>query len=412
MWNHYKEIRFIMDNPEEGERIREKHLNRILKFACDNTVFYSNVRSNNLKDFPIINKQTILSQYKDFLVPYESIPGQVGKIHIQHTSGSTGIPFEIPQDTNCRTRRIATIKAENEVIDFHSFEPLVTIRSVKHHYSHSQKILFIDKENIYICDNNDLTDCKLNDIYNTINNSKARVVRGYMTSLTLLADFVIRNNLRFHNRPTFISVGELLNKKLINQIHTTLGCNIISQYANEESGVFGHSPINEDGRTIVLNRANCYVEILKFGSDQPCEEGELGRIVVTKALPLIRYDTGDVACVGERTAQGSILSIKNLIGRRTDLIYRTDGTIIDLFNSLTIYHNTTIKRWQFIQTAEKDYQLLLSVKPEFQSTDLCNFKTTLKELLGEDANILIKLTEITLLPSGKHRCVLNEWKKQ
>ncbi len=77
-----------------------------------------------------------------------------------------------------------------------------------------------------------------------------------------------------------------------------------------------------------LNRANCYIEVLKFDSDEQVAPGELGRIVVTDftnyAMPMIRYDIGDVATIGE-THNGILLSLDNLSGRKTDMIFKTNG---------------------------------------------------------------------------------------
>ena len=129
MWKHFKEIMFIINNPEEGEEIRKRKLSEILEFACVNTKFYSKVKSIKLSDFPVINKQIVLDNYNDFVVPVEKIPGQVGEVHVQSTSGSTGTPFKVFQDTECRIRRIATIKAENELVGFHSYDLLMHFRA-------------------------------------------------------------------------------------------------------------------------------------------------------------------------------------------------------------------------------------------------------------------------------------------
>lgn len=49
--------------------------------------------------FPVMNKTKYIDNYNDIIIPEHLIPGQVGKVHIQSTSGSTGTPFRVPQDT-------------------------------------------------------------------------------------------------------------------------------------------------------------------------------------------------------------------------------------------------------------------------------------------------------------------------
>lgn len=46
-----------------------------------------------------MNKTKYIDNYNDIIIPEHLIPGQVGKVHIQSTSGSTGTPFRVPQDT-------------------------------------------------------------------------------------------------------------------------------------------------------------------------------------------------------------------------------------------------------------------------------------------------------------------------
>lgn len=49
--------------------------------------------------FPVMNKTKYIDNYNDIIIPEHLIPGQVGQVHIQSTSGSTGTPFRVPQDT-------------------------------------------------------------------------------------------------------------------------------------------------------------------------------------------------------------------------------------------------------------------------------------------------------------------------
>ena len=79
----------------------------MLKYTVKNVAFYKNFKYVTLQDFPIVSKKIINENYEKFLVPPTNIPGQKGELHIQKTSGSTGIPFLIPQDTKCRLRRLA-----------------------------------------------------------------------------------------------------------------------------------------------------------------------------------------------------------------------------------------------------------------------------------------------------------------
>lgn len=417
MWKAYKEVMYISDinNVDIAEKIRIKRLFSFIDFATSNVSFYSTYKGKKLNEFPIINKQIIQSHYDQFLTPIDKIPGQKGNVHIQKTSGSTGIPFEVHQDTVCRIRRIATLKVENESIGFHSFEPMMHLRAASHYWGNGEFIIYNSDLNIYYVDNANLNNEKLSIIVNTIIRKKIKVIRGYMTTLDTITSFAVDNNIDFPHHPFFISVGEILLEPLRFRIVNKLHCHVISQYGNEENGIFGSSPIDGVGTNIVLNRANCFVEILKLDSDVPVEKGEIGRIVVTDfsnyAMPMIRYDTGDLASIGAISSDGIILSLENLSGRKTDLIFKTNGEPIDLWNSIPseIYNNPNIRQWQFIQNGEKGYLLRLSLYEE--RLEFINLlKIELKKILGENAIIEVEcVDEIPVLCSGKRKVVINNW---
>ncbi len=412
LWKEYKDIRRIYHG---GDRIAL--LDHMLKYTVKNVPFYKNFKYITLQDFPIVSKKIINENYEKFLVSPKNIPGQKGELHIQKTSGSTGIPFLIPQDTKCRLRRLATIKFENDLLGFHSFEPLLHLRATSHYWKG-----FLDKydkkTNIWYSDNSNLTEERLKTIINIIRANKIKFVRGYMTTLDFIADYLIKYNITLSSKPLFISVGELLTESLRKKIVYDLKCNIVSQYATEENGIFGTSLVNKEGTTIKLNRANCIIEILKLDSDQPAKDGEIGRIVVTDlinhAMPLIRYDTGDLAAVGNRCADGYPSLLINLSGRKTDLITRVDGSYVDFYNSIPkeIFLNTDIKQWQFIQEDEKIYTLRLSLAQETASIDEKYVTDNIKKIIGDSAIINFDyVNEIPVLDSGKRRSVINKYQR-
>jgi phenylacetate-CoA ligase len=133
---------------------------------------------------------------------------------IVSASGSTGTPFEVPQDTLCRKRRIAAINLGNELIGFRFLqEPMVHLRSLKQYYSGDPSV--INKGlNITYADNANLNDKKIKDIIDVINGTKAKVVRSYTTPVDIICNYAITHKLSFESHPTFILGGEGLLESL------------------------------------------------------------------------------------------------------------------------------------------------------------------------------------------------------
>ena len=96
----YLDIKKIQENHFEGEKLRKQHLHDLLSHAVKNSVYYKDCNPDDLSSFPIVNKNILRDNYERIQVPVNRIPYQKGNIHVQHTSGSTGTPFHIHQDTN------------------------------------------------------------------------------------------------------------------------------------------------------------------------------------------------------------------------------------------------------------------------------------------------------------------------
>lgn len=420
LWKEYCDVMHMMHDDAYMSRKRDEYLKSLLDFAASNTIYYAAYKGQyDLTKYPVVNKATYRKHYDAFVVPDNQIPGQVGVVHIQKTSGSTGTPFEIRQDTRCRTRRLATIKVMNELVGFHSFDTLMHLRAFAHYWGGNECIRYDRALNIIYADNANLNEEKIRKIVEALIMYKVRYVRGYVTSLDLITQYIIDKGIELPEHPTFITGGELLPKNLQQRIINQLHCHVVSQYANEENGVFGQSAIDGEPTTIVLNNANTIIEVLKMDADEPAGKDEMGRVVVTDltdyAFPMIRYDIGDVARIGDVDANGTILSLKNLAGRSQDMILRTDGTKIDLFNSIPkeVYNNPDVKQWQFAQKSANQYTLILCINSGASAKSKSSWegvKASLQELLGTDAEIDIQIVDtLPVLNSGKRKVVVNEY---
>lgn len=410
----YLDVKLTASPSEKGMRRRLQLLDHILDFAKHNIDYYKNKPVYSLDTFPVIDKSIILADKQAFLTPINKIPGQKGPLHIQKTSGSTGTPFCTPQDTLCRLRRVATIKYENDLIGFRSCDPLIHVRSGSHYWSGFAD-RYDSKSNIFYFDNSRLDENRIKKFIETIDKRRINFIRAYMTSIDLITRYAVDNKVHFNSHPFFISVGELMPETLRRRVTSELGCHIISQYGNEENGVLGSSIIDGVGSHIRLNRCSCLIEILKEDCNCPTSEGEAGRVVITDlsnhAMPLIRYDTGDIAIAGERDEAGFAISLSSLMGRRNDLIRDMDGNVIDLFNGMPecIYNNEDVKQYQFIQKNKSIYNLILNMASKKYINEQAIIHE-LKSVLGEEAVINIEYTEeIPVLSSGKRKIVINEY---
>ena len=415
---HYREIkRLSSKDAKQTEKYRKRILKEFLDYTTANSPFYSTFRGKDISDFPVVNKSVLLANYDKIKIPVDVIPNHVGALHIQSTSGSTGTPFAIPQDTEKRNRRVAELKFFGKIVGFKSHDMLVHLRTWNRWQQKTPSQ--IRRERIIPFDIASMDDENIQSLVDTINANKAKCLRGYASSFDLVANYVKKHKLKLPSVEIIIAGSEMLHDDIRMNVKNNLNCEIISQYADEECGVLAQEsiPTSDSDNPMYLNNASYIFELLKLDEDVPAAYGELGRIVITDlynhAFPIIRYDTGDTGIMlppNEKSHGFPILG--KLYGRRFDMCTTTTGSF---FSPMTIgrilKHYGEIKQWQFIQNSEKGYTLRLILNEEVKMEEYLNYAVReLKNVLGQDASIkLEKVDGIPTLASGKRKPVVNEW---
>lgn len=415
MWREFKDVCAMMKDSVAFESVRQERLAGMLSYAKKNTRFYSSVESNELCDFPVVNKHVILSDYDAFLVPVERIPGQKGPLRINITSGSTGTPFRSKQDTRSRVRRIATLKAANELVGFHSCMPMMYLRSSEM-TSDVGMFNYDARSNIWLATIPSFDDESLGKIADLIIRKKIRFIRGYLSLIEYLTEYVDRKGIVLPSKPTFITIGEKLKEPLRSRIVDRMGLHIISQYSNEENGVFGQSELDGSGELIRLNKANCIIELLGLDNDEPVPMGQPGRVVVTdltnKAMPMIRYDIGDLAICRETLPSGEPLVIQLLECRKEDMVYDTSGHPVPMVLPYEIWCIPFLRQLQFVQEDVNKYVLIINVSSGKNKLDKSRLADIMKDVFGADADVEVQLVDdIPVISAGKRKFVIQKCEK-
>lgn len=407
----YKEVRRINSTGIVGNT-RGKMLSDIIAYAKVRTSFYQQVDGTDLQDFQVINKAIVRRDYKAFCVPGSDIPGQNGKpLKVHYTSGSTGIPFKVFQDRGSHIRNIATLKYYNDLIGFHSCAPMMKISLRESPDETGGTYIHDRKNNIWYVNLPSLNEVTLEELVGKINSEGIRFIRSYMTIIDDLTRYVIDHKVILTSSPAFISIGEMLSEPLRHRIVDKMHLHIVSQYANEENGVIGQAEIDGPGDLITLNLANHIIEVLKLDSDEPAALGEAGRVVLTDltnhAMPMIRYDIGDLATVEESAPDGTPLKLRLHQCRVCDIIHRTDGAPGTMTIPPEIWSKPGLRQLQFIQTGVKNYTLKVNTAlPEaFSSNDTALFR----DILGEDAEVTFDfIDEIPVVCAGKRKMIIQK----
>jgi phenylacetate-CoA ligase len=110
-----------------------------------------------------------------------------------------------------------------------------------------------------------------------------------------------------------------------NRIEEAWGARVFDHTGGTEVGAYGFSCPAGEG--VHVNEAEFIAEILEPSSDRPCVEGERGELVITNlgraGWPAIRYRTGDVVVVGNRSCECGRTFLRlpgGVVGRTDDLM--------------------------------------------------------------------------------------------
>lgn len=192
-----------------------------------------------------------------------------------------------------------------------------------------------------------LTDENMMMYYNLMIDLKTKVLRGYPSSVKIFALFLKRNSLKINSIKQILVASEVLTENDRNTIESVFDCKISNHYGLAEQIVmFGDC---EEHSHLHNYFEYGYVELLD--TDRPNIKKIIGTNLHNKTMPIIRYDTGDLAIVDNSKCdcERSGVVIKNIIGRNDSNIVCPDKSQIPTVNFYTMLEDyIEISNWQIV----------------------------------------------------------------
>jgi len=150
---------------------------------------------------------------------------------------------------------------------------------------------------------------------------------------------------------------------------------------------------------------NTYIEILREDG-RPCAPGEPGRVVVTPlhnfAMPLLRYELGDIAAFGEPCSCGRGLPvIRGIAGRVRNMARTPDGRWFQPALGRAI-RSVPIRRFQVLQRTLSLLEVRYVAQHELSAVQARQLRDAVLSDLGHPFAIdLVKVESIERSPGGK-----------
>ena len=393
------------------ERERDIALRRLVTRAYEHVRFYrqlfdqegltpDDVRTaHDLRKLPVIDKHTLRMQ------PIEDLlraGDRVQRLTRLSTSGSSGAPFDVYIDARCSQLRKAQSLRPYLANGRRLGDRCLLLTG---HPDHEPKWF----ERLGVLREHRL-DCKLplEQQLAAVNASRPHVIQGYPSALASLAAFV-RDERRPLHRPRLVFTdSELLTAESRRLIEEMLGVPPIDVYGTWETGNIAYQCERRQGHHVAID---CVVLEVVADDGNPARPGEEGRLVCTMldndAMPLIRYDLGDIAAyTTEPCACGRSFPLLQVItGRANDQLRLADGRTISpegllaRFDTMSAY----IKEYQIIQDAPERFRVIVVPGVRFDDTAPGRIRAIF-EAWRPSVEVTIESVEhIPREPSGKRR---------
>lgn len=398
---------------DEIENYQYKKTIKLLQHCRSTVPFYKSQTSTNLIDWPVVKKATFKNGYEQFL----SSCYQKENLIRMSTSGSTGTPFVCYQDVMKKRHVNAEVLYYNGQTGYQIGRRIIYLRSVVSEISKSKLLQFA--QNIYLLNCTDLSDRGIEekiDFIREYTKDCGAMMMGYSSTLDAFRKYFEKygfDKAAGCNLYGIVGGSTMLYDNTRWAMEKAFNCKCFSRYANEENGFLGQDGV--ENNTFFMNRANYVVEILKLNSDEPAEIGEIGRIVVTDlynyAMPMVRYDTGDVGAWSFVEHNGkSRKAIGSFGGRVVDMIYNCNGETTSPHSiSTAMWKFQNIEKYQFAQKEIGIYEIRLVLSENNTIINENELIKALKVVVGQSADICVKiLDDIPPLKSGKYRYIINE----
>ncbi|MDE6386950.1 MAG: phenylacetate--CoA ligase family protein [Lachnospiraceae bacterium] len=413
LWDLYQLKKNTAKNEEQMKELQEKKLRKLLHYAYQNSAYYrrtftqagiseEDIDMIPLKQFPVIDKELLMQNYDELVTdhnvkqeelrkfdesPASKSENYLGRYHIIHSSGSTGIPRYFVYDDKAWGQMLLGIirgalwgMSMIDILKLLAGKPrILYIAATDGRYAGAMAV------------GDGITGLRAKQEYLDINepiekgNQKVtkfdpNIVIGYPSAIKLMAEQVRLGRVPNHVKRV-ISCGEPLSAGLREFLEDTFQCPVINFYGSSESLALGLEENAGDGM-VLFDDLNV-IEV---------EDGEMYLTCLYNfTQPLIRYHLTDTLKPKERFSNDpyGFSRAEVLLCRNEDEMWfqKTDGTK-EFIHPLSVEGICVdgLKDYQFVQTSEKSFQIRAEISEDaFKEAIIQGIESIIEPLLSDKA---------------------------
>lgn len=416
MKNQWKPLAELM--AEQNNQLRY-----MIQYCNDNVPFYHSLFKNigirpdmiktvdDLQKLPVLTKEKIKENW-DALKPVN-----LDRIRYreQATGGSTGTPMKYRLSSNDRFLGGALLYRGWGYAGYNLSDRMVFLAGSSLDTGTKSGLVKKAHEytrNIRKLSSFDMGEQEMRSYARLIGKWKPKFIRGYPSSISHFCEWLEDEKITLPSPKAIFTTSEKNYPIMREKISAYFKSPVFDGYGLNDGGVSAYECKEHTGLHIDMERS---VMELIDGTGNVIESGE-GTILATSlhnfAMPLLRYDTGDLATLaGETCTCGRAYPLlSEIVGRSVDILITPDGIKIHGWFFLYIFweHGEGIKEYQIVQ--ERIDKIVIEIVPcnDFDKKQIDIIKQIIRQK-SEEWIVEFKIVEkIDRTSSGKTKFIINK----
>lgn len=359
-----------------------------------------------LHRLPVMRRSDIQADPSAFVA--ENATGAVD----DHTGGSTGTPLTFKVDRATQRAREASLMWANGLAGWRPGQRIAMLwgsdRDTKAAFRDWRLNLRWWIDNMRWYNAFDMGEVEMAAFHRAMSRFRPHLLVAYAGSLQVYARYLKQMGEEpRYPLTSLISSAEVLSASAREEVGALFNKPIFDRYGNREAGAIAAECEAHSG--LHVNEHDFVVEI-----DSPNPFKEPGPLLITylanQVMPLIRYDTGDLAvwAKGECPCGRTTPRLARIVGRQGDTIRTANGKLIHgEFFTHVMYGAAEVREFQFVQETLHRYCLRV-VADEIRPESEAFWRSKIQPMLGADAEFAVeRVDSIPVLASGKRRFTLS-----
>jgi phenylacetate-CoA ligase len=393
--------------PQQLKDYQFYQLRKVIADAYENVPYYHKLMidygvkrvidsPSDISKLPILTKQLVKDNWDDLINKKYN-----GRPILFKTSGSTGEKFQFLGDDNLYKREAAFVDRAFRLHCSHLYDSR-TVWVRRYAPKAGDPISYTDYEldRTYMSPFNISADT-IKDYVKEINRTRAKTLVTYPSLANFMATLMKDQNLTFDYITAIHCASEMILPEWRENVYNSLGIKLYAHYGMMEKVSFFCNVLNE-GR---------YAENLEYGYTEVVEGEVIGTGFLNDVMPLIRYTPGDKAIVDDSDDKFLSLpiTVKDFIGRSTDMIQTKDGRKLAGVNFYTMmYKIPGVEMFQIVQKTTNDIEVNYVPSSRYSSKTNSQIKQGMVDRIGESNLYINKVSQLERTNSGKFKTIKSE----